>query len=217
MAFIVVGGHTRNIGKTQLVVEILRAFPQICWTAAKITQFGHGLCSVNGDQCHCAVDEHRFAIQEERDPGGRGDTCRMLAAGARRVFWVRAKQGCLEEAMPHFRRRVAGAENLIVESNTLLHFMQPDLYLPVLDFSRRDFKASSRAFLDRADAYVLLAPPGTRPAWEGIPLQPLEQRPVFIAWRHRVCTPALAAFIGERLFGSTARKAPEAGKGPAEI
>ncbi len=25
---LVVGGHTRNIGKTQLVVEIIRAFPR---------------------------------------------------------------------------------------------------------------------------------------------------------------------------------------------
>ena len=31
---LVVGGHTRNIGKTQLVVEIIRAFPQARWTAA---------------------------------------------------------------------------------------------------------------------------------------------------------------------------------------
>ena len=38
---IVIGGHTRNIGKSQLVVEVLRAFPEKRWLAAKLTQYGH--------------------------------------------------------------------------------------------------------------------------------------------------------------------------------
>jgi len=200
MAFILVGGHTRNIGKTQLVVEIIRAFPQAGWTAAKVTQFGHGVCSLNGRDCHCAVDEHRFAIQEERDPAGRGDTCRMLAAGAERVFWVRTKQGCLQEALPDFRGRVADAVNLIVESNTLFHFMQPDLYLPVLDFSQKDFKQSSRDFLPRADAFVVVTRGKHEPAWENVSLKPLRQRPLFHARKDQLCTPELAAFIRRRVF-----------------
>jgi hypothetical protein len=170
MAFILVGGHTRNIGKTQLVVEIIRAFPQAHWTAAKITQFGHGVCSINGQDCHCAVDQHRFAIQQEHDSAGRGDTCRMLAAGAERVFWVRAKQGRLDEALPDFRRRVADDANLIVESNSLLHFMQPDLYIPVLDFSQEDFKNSSRELLQRAHAFVVVGSADREPSWKNVPL-----------------------------------------------
>lgn len=204
MAFILVGGHSRNIGKTQLVVEIIRSFPQAHWTAAKITQFGHGVCSLNGRDCHCAVDEHRFAIQEERDSTGRGDTCRMLAAGAERVFWVRAKQGRLEEALPDFRRHVADAGNLIVESNTLLHFMQPDLYLSVLDFSRKDFKESSRELLPRADALVVVTQADQQPAWDNVSLEPLQRRPLFHTRPGQLCTPELAAFIRERVFASRA-------------
>jgi hypothetical protein len=204
MAFILVGGHTRNIGKTQLVVEIIRAFPQAHWTAAKITQFGHGVCSINGQDCHCAVDQHRFAIQQEHDSAGRGDTCRMLAAGAERVFWVRAKQGRLDEALPDFRRRVADDANLIVESNSLLHFMQPDLYIPVLDFSQEDFKNSSRELLQRAHAFVVVGSADREPSWKNVPLEPLQQRPLFHAQRDQLCTPELAAFIRRRLFASAA-------------
>lgn len=204
MAFILVGGHTRNIGKTQLVVEIIRAFPQAHWTAAKITQFGHGVCSINGQDCRCAADRHRFAIQEERDSAGRGDTCRMLAAGAERVLWVRAKQGCLSEALPDFRRQVADATNLIVESNSLLYFIQPDLYIPVLDFSREDFKDSSREFLHHAHAFVVVGPADRKPAWEGVSLGPLQKRPFFHAQRDQLCTSELTAFIRRRLFASAA-------------
>ena len=42
---VVVGGHTRNIGKTSLAAGIVAAFPEMHWTAFKITQFGHGVCS----------------------------------------------------------------------------------------------------------------------------------------------------------------------------
>ncbi len=199
MALIVVGGHTRNIGKTQLVAEIIRAFPRARWTAMKITQYGHGVCSVNGKHCHCAVDEHRYAILAERDRSNRTDTSRFLVAGAERVYWARTKQGRLAEAMPEIIRRLEGAANVILESNSVLDFLQPDLYLPVLDFSRADFKASARRFLERADACVLRAQEGAKPAWDGVSLEPLAGRPVFLAEPDRLCTPALAAFIRARV------------------
>jgi hypothetical protein len=200
MALLVIGGHTRNIGKTQLVVEIIRAFPEAEWTAVKITQYGHGVCSLNGENCHCAVDEHTFAVEEERDAGGRGDTCRFLAAGARRSIWARTKQGRLAEALPALRRELESAQNVIIESNSVLHFLKPDLYLPVLDFSNPDFKESAREFLDRADGYVVLASARSEPAWDDISLKPLANRPVFLAWRHQICPPALVDFLRSRFF-----------------
>ncbi|MFQ5778201.1 MAG: hypothetical protein ACE5IP_09360 [Terriglobia bacterium] len=199
MALIVIGGHTRSIGKTQLVVEIIRAFPEVRWTAAKITQYGHGVCSMNGTACGCAVDEHAFAIEEETDTTSGTDTARFLAAGAARALWVRTKQGRLAEAMPALRAEIATAPNVIVESNTLLHFLQPDLYLPVLDFSREDFKASAREFLDRADAFVVLASGKARPDWNDVSLKPLATRPVFLVRPEQLCPPALVDFIRARL------------------
>ncbi|HXE76078.1 MAG TPA: hypothetical protein VNN18_10650 [Candidatus Xenobia bacterium] len=200
MALVVVGGHTRNIGKTQLVVEIIRAFPEAAWTAVKITQYGHGVCSVNGENCHCAVDEHTFAIEEETDRSGKTDSSRFLMAGARRAFWARTKQGRLAEAMPVLRQKLAGAENVILESNSVLHFLRPDLYLPVLDFSNPDFKATAREFLDRADAYVLVSPQGTPPAWDEISLKPLASKPIFYASSGQLCPTPLRDFLRARLF-----------------
>src|SRR5256885_14895841 len=74
MATIVVGGHSRSVGKTSVVAGIIAALPAQQWTAVKITQFGHGICSVNGKSCHCAVDEHTVALSEERDRSGKSDT-----------------------------------------------------------------------------------------------------------------------------------------------
>jgi hypothetical protein len=155
MALIVVGGQSRNLGKTSLVAGLIAAMAECGWTAVKITQFGHGVCSVNGKSCHCAVDEHRWAITEERDRSGKTDTSRFLLAGATRSLWVRTKQGRLEEAMPKLREKLAAASNVIIESNSIMGFLQPDLYLSVLDRGTADFKASALKFLKSADAVVL--------------------------------------------------------------
>jgi len=155
MAIVVVGGQSRNLGKTSVVAAIIAALPNLNWTALKLTQFGHGRCSLDGKPCHCATDDHCFAVSEEKDPAGRSDTSRFLAAGARRSFWVRTEQGRLHEALPAIQRRLAEAENSILESNSILQFLHPDLYITVLDPSTKDFKASARTYMGRADAVVL--------------------------------------------------------------
>jgi molybdopterin-guanine dinucleotide biosynthesis protein len=176
---IVVGGHSRNIGKTSVVDEIISAFRDRDWTAIKITQFGHGICSINGKACHCSTEEHRYVIQEEKDRSGRTDTSRFLTAGAQKSLWVRTKQGMLFEAMPELRQIIQADPNVIIESNSILRFFKPDVYLVVLDYSISDFKATSRRYLDLADAYLVNKNKLADPSWENISLKPLRHKPVF--------------------------------------
>ena len=189
MAVVVVGGHTRNIGKTTLMEAILRATPHLGWTAMKITQFGHGVCSANGEPCDCDTGDHTVAISEERRPKpGKDastdtstDTARMLLAGAAKVLWVRTRQGQLAEAMPRIRGELATATNTLLESNSVLRFLKPDLYLAVLDPAVLDFKPSALRYLDRADA--LLTPTGMLPAhlnWPGVSRRLIERKQVFL-------------------------------------
>ena len=82
MPYLVVGGHTRSIGKTSLVVDLIGAMPEAGWTAVKITQFGHGVCSEHGEPCDCASATHAAVLDEETDRSGRTDSSRFLVAGA---------------------------------------------------------------------------------------------------------------------------------------
>lgn len=200
MSLVVVGGHSRNIGKTSVVAGLIAALPERDWTAVKITQYGHGVCSVNGESCGCAVDEHTWAITEERDRAGRGDTSRFLAAGARRSLWVRTKQGRLAEAMPDLRRELAGAGNVIVESNSVMKFLRPDLYLTVLDPATADFKESAREFLDLTGA-VLLHEAAGEPAWSGVSLKPAAGKPCFHIHPPDYVPNELVEFVRQRLRG----------------
>ena len=159
MAVVVVGGQSRNIGKTSVVAALIARLPEFRWTAFKITQYGHGFCTADGKPCQCQTEDSCVSITAERDPASGTDTSRFLAAGAARSLWVRTRVGMLAEAMPRIRQELASAKNAILESNSILDFIEPDLYLTVLDPAVADWKDSARRLLRRADA-VLLSGPG---------------------------------------------------------
>jgi hypothetical protein len=198
---IVVGGHTRSIGKTQLVCDLIAAFPNENWIAGKITQYGHGVCAQNGENCDCAPDDHVCAISWEKR-ASETDSGRFLAAGARRSFWLRTKQGFLAEGMPLLRKALQEPEKdnqsaparVILESNTLLQFLKPSLYLMVLDPSKADFKDSAKLQMDRASAFVLrqsLHAGDDAARWQGLPLQLLRGKPQFLQREGEALPPAL--------------------------
>ena len=201
MAIVVIGGHTRNIGKTGVIAALIEATPDLCWTAIKITQFGHGVCSANGEPCDCEDAEHPVAISEERDAASGTDTSRYLAAGAVRSIWVRARQGELAEAMPRVRREIAQSGNFILESNSVLRFLKPDFYAAVLDPAVADFKPSSLRYLDRADALLL---PGSAPdpgTWPGVSSRLLEGIPRFAVPPPTYSSAEFSAAVRQKVAG----------------
>src|SRR5258708_769268 len=103
--------------------------------------------------------------------------------------------------MPSLRRRLEGALNVIIESNSVLKFLRPDLYLTVLDPSTTDFKNSAREFLDRASAVILHEASGG-PEWQSVSLKPVAERPVFRIKPPEYVTPEIVKFVRE---GITAR------------
>jgi hypothetical protein len=200
MAIVVVGGHTRNIGKTGVMAGVIASLPEFAWTAIKITQFGHGVCSANGEPCDCETADHTIAVSEERDAANGKDTSRYLGAGALRSFWVRTRQGQLAEAMPNVRKLIAGAENAIVESNSVLRFLKPDLSLFVLDGRVDDFKPSALRYLDRADALVLTADAtNAEERWAGVSPSLIVGKPRFTVDSITFLSSELAEFVADRL------------------
>jgi len=199
MTTVVVGGHSRNIGKTSVAAGLIAAFPDAGWTALKITQYGHGVCSINGHACGCAVAEHAYAITEERESSGRSDTARFLASGARRSFWVRTKQGQLELALPALLPLIAAERHVIIESNSILAFLNPDLYLVVLSHAVTDFKESARRFLTRADAAIVVADPALEVVWGETARAALANVPIFRAEPPDYVPEGLRTLVADRI------------------
>src|SRR5437868_540592 len=118
---VVVGGHSRNVGKSSVVAGLIRKLRGRKWTAVKITQYGHGVCSSH-DQAACGCEaggEAPFALTEEYEPN-RTDSGRFLAAGAERSFWLRTPMGELPRAADAVSKIVAQNQNVIIESNSVM-------------------------------------------------------------------------------------------------
>ena len=204
MAIVVVGGQTRNIGKTSVVAGLIASLPHLEWTAFKVTQFGHGICSANGEPCDCETDAHTVAVTEEHSRESGTDSARFLAAGAVRSYWVRTRQGQLAEAMPRVRKELAQTKNAILESNSIVRFLKPDLYLTVLDAAIQDFKPSAQYFLDRADAVLWSGTQSApqEPAWPSEWLTLLRGKPQFFVSAPNYTNGELTEFVRARIATS---------------
>jgi hypothetical protein len=188
MAIVVVGGQARNVGKTSLVANLIKALPERRWTAVKISQHEHDLPS------HAS-----YIIREERDASGDGDTCRYLQAGARRALLISSRPGCLADAIPDLRRELGRADDVIMESNSVLEFLEPDVYLAVLDPAILDFKSSARLYLQHASAVVLNQSERRNFRWDRPLLEQVMRKPIFRVRPPQYLTPDLVEFVRKTL------------------
>jgi hypothetical protein len=181
MALVVVGGQSRKVGKTSVVCGLIAALPELRWTAIKLTQ--HEPAEL------VAGLPPSILVREERERNSGTDSSRYLAAGAERAFLVRVQPGELGAQMPRIRELISAAQNTILESNSILEFLQPDLALCVLDPAIADFKPSAQLRIERADA--LLVPEGSQ--------LPLESKRVFRFHAPEYVTAELLSFVAEQL------------------
>jgi hypothetical protein len=201
---VVVGGHSRNIGKSSVVEGLIRKLRGRKWTAVKITQFGHGVCSHHGEACGCETEpEHPVAVSEEYEPSST-DSGRFLAAGAERSFWLRTRMGELACARKTLDKILASGGNIIMESNSVLELVQPDVFLMVLDFSCEDFKPSSLRYMDRADAFLVIDRGINGPLWEDVARGLWDHKPQFFVKPPAYVTTEVCDFVKSRL-ASTAQ------------
>ena len=201
---VVVGGHSRNIGKTAVVEGLIRKLKNRKWIAVKITQYGHGVCSNDGKSCECSGGtdaEHPFALSEEYEPSGT-DSGRFLAAGAERSFWLRTPAGQLAQAASTVNKLLRQGDHVIVESNSVVELVRPDVFLMLLDFACEDFKASSLRFMDRADAYVVIDRGINAPMWAEVSRGLWDQKPQFLVKPPNYVTAAVSSFVRRRLADS---------------
>jgi hypothetical protein len=196
---LVVGGHARNVGKTSLVVDLIRAFPEANWTAVKITQHSHGLDPEEGQSLIHPPDLQPSLLAEEHDRLGRTDTARYLAAGAARSLLLRIKNSQMRDAIPLLVSAIEEAKYAILESNAVIQFLSPALYLVVLDPAQKDFKISARIALDRADAFLLRSRL-TQTVWQNVSSDIVEKKPHFLQPLGEPLPAAVSAFVRDNFF-----------------
>jgi hypothetical protein len=197
MTAIVVGGHSRNVGKTSVAAGLIRAFGQYPWTAIKISSHQHANTAIplKGNEGRL------YEIYEEANREGSSDTSRFLAAGACRALWVRIEENHSDAGMRQLSPLLQSYPFVMIESNRVLSVMRPDLYLMVVRYDAKEFKDSARVSLNQADAVVAVNPGFSLPPWDGVS-DILSKIPQFVTSDPRIIPAELIGFVRSALSKS---------------
>ena len=149
MALILVGGQAKHVGKTTLVCNIIRTFPQFKWTAVKVTSHMH-----TARDTEPVAAGSGWEISEQLGGNQDSDTGRFLQAGAVHSLLLFSQAQALAEACSTLLRHLSKSEKAIVESSSALGLLRPALSLLVIDPDGADFKASAREQLANFNALV---------------------------------------------------------------
>jgi hypothetical protein len=139
---LLVGGASRNVGKTTLVSNLIRHFSKMHKIVAlKVKsiydndQFFHG----NDIQL---PNEH-FLLIEEFELENEKDSSWMLQAGANRAFRLKVHHTKLLEAFQLFMNQIKEETLIICESNSFRKVIIPDLYLFIKFPNQSNMKSSA--------------------------------------------------------------------------
>jgi hypothetical protein len=184
------------------LIRGLNSFP---WTAVKVSQHDHGIPPLERRPHGFAPTALTFVLTEEENLHGDGDSCRYLAAGARRSLWLRVRPGYFGDVIPAPLHALGADEYVMIESNSVLDFLEPALCLLVVDSSERDFKPSARQFLERAHALVPIESRLETRNWPVFDPREFEGKPVFPVSSRDHFSPELCGFVRQRIELSAAR------------
>jgi hypothetical protein len=143
LAIVVVGGSTKDIGKTALVCAIISALREFNWTAVKITAHDYAAESVDRAARRSTPGEETTET----------DTSRYLAAGAQRSLLV-TRHGA-QIPLKEIERDVGAGRNVVYESNRVIDAVVPDVCIALAGGRLEEWKPSFVRLLQKAaDALV---------------------------------------------------------------
>lgn len=155
---LMIGSAETKSGKTELACALLRKFNKnnnimgIKVTTIENIKEG-GLCSEEGRDTAFTLKQ-KFVITEENNETSGKDTARLLAAGASRVFWLRALKGSLGDGLATLLDRIRPEAVSICESNSLRQIVEPGLFLIVKRHTSNIWKDSAKRVKKYADRIV---------------------------------------------------------------
>jgi molybdopterin-guanine dinucleotide biosynthesis protein len=154
---VAIGGFTSNSGKTTLVCELLKRLEG--WEAIKVSRGHYRSCGRDPHACCISpmLGEEPVVRSGRTETYAQGkDTGRYWDAGASNVHWAVVTDGQVGEGVRTALGRVR-SEGVLIEGNSLLRHLEPDLFLMVARPDVLKIKPTARRALAKASAlYVSL-------------------------------------------------------------
>src|SRR6185437_1200914 len=88
-------------------------------------------------------------------PGNDSDTARFLSAGAQIALLLQAGDSSMPTATAALQRELAGHNYVIIESNRIVDYVRPDLFLLLASASREEVKSSYARRVLQADMLLV--------------------------------------------------------------
>ena len=152
---LMVGSIARNTGKTSFCIAFIdkwkKEFDIYCLKVTTIRE-GESICHHGSDGCGaCTSFEGGFDICVEKNSAGHKDTNQLLAAGAKKVCWIRTKREYALQAFESVLCEIPKFALILCESNVLSEFVRPGASVLMQRDGITDVKPSAKAFRDNAD------------------------------------------------------------------
>jgi len=147
-----VGGFNSEVGKTTLMCELLKRFPE--WEAIKTTRGHYRSCGKDPHACcvsHLLSDEPlvRSGRAETYEKGK--DTGRYWDAGASNVHWLICTDNQVEKGIKEALARVK-SPGVFIEGNSFTEFVQTDHFVMVRRANDDKMKTSARRTIGKVTA-----------------------------------------------------------------
>lgn len=156
---LMIGSAGSNVGKTELACALIKKFAKTSdITGIKVTTIKEkdGQCPRGGDGCGvCSSLEGDFCITEETNCKSHKDTARLLAAGAKQVYWLRVMKESLKEGLTALLEIIGPDTISICESNSLRKITEPGLFLMVRAGNTKSWKSSAQNVKEYADKIIV--------------------------------------------------------------
>jgi len=157
-SMLMIGSWGRNAGKTTLASSLIKKFAghnKIIGIKITAIDTMDGTCPRGGKGCGvCSSLSGKYDIVEETNSKADKDTCKILAAGAVRVFWIRTLKSHLTEAVYALLDIIGRDVVTICESNSLRKSVNPGAFVIVKNVNEQQEKKSVKEVRQLADRII---------------------------------------------------------------
>lgn len=150
---LLIGGSSRNVGKTTFVVKLIEKFAkEYLIVGLKIKTVYEGDDFFHGKDSTPLDTDYRLIEEFDRDLNE--DTSKMLKAGATRAFKLKVKAVAVLPAFEYFKSLLSKPYLIVCESNSLRNVLKPAIYLLIKQKDGESMKPSAQKLEKYADKII---------------------------------------------------------------
>jgi len=147
---LLIGGNARNVGKTTFICDILKTFSHNNdIVAIKTSCHFHGISPTD----IIIANNEEFVIVKETVTNTGKDSARMLASGAKEVFFIQAKDKYVEKAFNFIIDYLKNTPLIICESAALRMFLIPHFFITLVTSKYIEIP-TNKLVLKKADLFI---------------------------------------------------------------